>query len=285
MTHVAHDLDAVLAEERELMNYYAPHYRASLFFNSYYYQQERRYFVDWLLRTLREDGRDPREAHFLDVGSGAGEILELLAQAGCRRLTGVDIAEEMISQARRNVPGARFIHGSLERNDWGGERFDVITASLTVHHLCEPAAFFRFAENHLAPGGWIFLLEYNRGGWGHDESPLAKPIQWLAMPLRKFVKIKNRRALERVPVLPARFNQAHDILRYGDILNVMAAPERYRMRRYTRGIFVPALANALVPESAIDRALHRTLAVIDRIAEPFGAGYMQGIGAKRDRVA
>ncbi|NNE07302.1 MAG: class I SAM-dependent methyltransferase [Gemmatimonadetes bacterium] len=277
-----HDLDAVLAEERELMNFYAPNYRALQFFNSYYYQQERRCFVDWILKTVRAAGRDPAGLAFLDVGSGTGEILEPLAAAGCANLTGIDIAEKMITESKRHVPGARLVHDSLERHDWGEERFDVITACLTVHHMCEPAAFFRFADRHLSPGGWFFLMEYNRGGWGH-ESPLAKPIGWLMTPLRKAIKIKNRGPISRLPSAPPLFNHAHDILRFRDILDAMPERENYEIKRYTRGIFVPTLTNALVPDSRADRAVYRVLSVVDRIAEPFQAGYMQGVGARRLR--
>ncbi len=274
-----HDLDAVLAEERELMNFYAPQYRASQFFNSYYYQQERLHFVDWVLATVRAAGRDPKTLAFLDVGSGTGEILEPLAGAGCANLTGIDIAEKMIAESKRHVPGARFVHDSIERHDFGEQRFDVITSCLTVHHMCDPAAFFRFADRHLAPGGWFFLMEYNRGGWGID-SPLAKLIQWVMTPLRRAIKIKNREALSRAPALPARFNHAHDLLRFGDILGAMPDRDAYEIVRYTRGVFVPPLTNALVAESRADRAVYRVLRAVDRLAEPLQAGYMQGVGAR-----
>lgn len=278
-TIVAHDLDAVLAEERELMNFYAPNYRAVQFFNSYYYQQERLFFVNWLLKTVRAAGRDPEGLAFLDVGSGTGEILELLASAGCANLTGVDIAENMIAESKRHVPVARHVHDSLEHHDWGEERFDVITACLTVHHMCDPAAFFRFADRHLSPGGWFFLMEYNRGGWG-IESSLAKPIEWLMVPLRRVIKIKNRGPLSRRPALPSLFNHAHDLLRFRDILDAMPACDEYEIERYTRGVFAPPLTNALVAESRVDRAVHGMLCALDRIAEPFQAGYMQGVGAR-----
>ena len=277
------DLAAVLEEERELMNFYAPHYRTSLLFNSYYYREERRRFADWMLRILAGAGRDPSTLSFLDVGCGTGELLELLAERGCFRLTGIDLAEEMLSaRNHRRIPGVRLVHGSVEHHDFGAERFDVIASVLTVHHLCDPGAFFRLADRHLPVGGRFFVLEYNGAGWAHGRLT-RKPVSAIVAPLRRLIKIKNRAALATVPPVPARFNHAHRLLRFEDLVAAIPGRDAYRVTRYTRGLFLPALNNALVRESGVDATLHELIGAFDRIAEPFGAGYLQGVAGERVR--
>jgi SAM-dependent methyltransferase len=277
------ELGAVLDEERELMNFYAPHYRTSLLFNSYYYGEERRHFADWMLRILAGAGRDPATLSYLDAGCGTGELLELLAERGCFRLTGIDIAEEMLSgRNHRRIPGVRLIHGSVEHHDLGAQRFDVIASVLTVHHMYDPGAFFRLVDRHLPVGGWFFVLEYNAAAWAHGRL-MGKPLSLLIAPLRRLIKIKNRAALAAEPPIPARFNHAHRLLRFEDLVAAMPRPDAYRVTRYTRGLFLSALNNALVRESGVDATLHELIGAFDKIVEPFGAGYLQGVAGERIR--
>ena len=281
--HDRDDLGAVLDEERELMNFYAPHYRTSLMFNSYYYREERRHFADWMLGILADAGRDPPALSYLDVGCGTGELLELLAERGCFELTGIDLAEEMLRERNhRRVPGARLVHGSVEHHDFGSERFDVIASILMVHHLCDPGAFFRLVDRHLEVGGWFFVLEYNGAGWLHGRV-VRRPINWLVAPMRRLVKIKNRVALASEPPVPARFNHAHRLLRFDDLLDTMPGRDAYRIARYTRGLFLPAFTNALVRESGVDATLYELIDAVDRVVGPFGAGYLQGVAGERVR--
>jgi SAM-dependent methyltransferase len=274
------DVQTVLAKEREIMNSFAPHYRTSYFGNSYFYREERKRFMAWVLRTLREAGRDPARLSFLNPGSSVGDLLEPLARAGARRLTGLDIAEEMLRVARRRVPSARFILGSIESHDFGPERFDVILTSFTLHHMLDPRAFFTLVDRVLAPGGWFFILDYNAEGW--ENAPGTKPVvHALAAPLRRLMKWKNRRILARQPDVKFTCNPAHHLLTYGQIRAAMPSPAAYRMRRHTRGVLLPAFNYALVEESALDRTLARGLDLLDRVAEPFAAGNLQWIAGQR----
>ena len=279
--HDHDDLQSVLDEERDLMNFYAPYYRSSCLFNNYYYERERSLFVDWMMRVVRESGGDPQAMSYLDVGSATGEILELLSDRGCASLTGIDIAEEMLSESNhRSITGVRLIHGAIEHHDFGDDRFDVITSCLTVHHMFDQGAFFRAVDRILAPGGWFFILEYNGTGWGHRPWT-GKPLEWLLVPLRRAIKIKNRSVLARLPPIPPRFNHAHKLLSYRDILNAMPGPARYRVTRYTRGLVLPVFKNALIRESIVDAAFYRMTDALDNVVKPFGAGYMQGVAGRR----
>ena len=74
---MATDLAAVLAEERRIMNFYAPHYDAAPLSNSYVYRIVRSQFVDWIVKTLRDSGRDPALLSVLEAGCGSGSVIDL----------------------------------------------------------------------------------------------------------------------------------------------------------------------------------------------------------------
>jgi len=274
------DLETVLAKERELMNSYAPFYQVSNFFNSYVYREERRKFTDWIVRTLRHAGREPASLSILEVGAGTGDTLELLAGSGCRRLAALDIADEMLAQLRQRIPLARCLHGSIERYDFGSERFDVILATFTLHHMHDPRAFFDLVDHVLAPGGWFFIGEYNAGGWGN--SRWSKPMIGTGIsPFRRLMKWKNRRILSGQPKIPLLFNPAHRVLSYHDIVGSMSNPDAYALQRRTRGLFLPAFNYALVEDSGLDRLLYRFLERLDFVAGYFGKGFFQWIAGRR----
>jgi len=274
------DLDTILSTERDLMNRFAADFETNPLFTSYFYEHERRRFISWVLEIMRLGGMDARTASILETGQSAGGNFVLLEQAGCQRLTGMDIAEEMINEAKRHVPRARYIHGSIEHHDFGNERFDAILAKFTLHHMYDARAFFSLVDRVLAPGGWFFICEYNAAGWSNAR--WTKPvIETLVAPLRRTLKWKNRKKLCLSSCPAAKFNPAHRLLTYPEILAAMPSPENYSLLRRTRGVFLPAFNYAIVESSAFDRGLYRVLDTVDRIAEPFKGGNLQWIAGKR----
>lgn len=286
---MATDLAAVLAEERRIMNLYAPFYDAATLTNSYGYQIERSRFVEWMTKTLRDAGRDPRELSVLEAGCGTGSVLDLLSQAGFGRLTGLDLAEGMLREAKkRRLPHACWTRALIEDPPFRSEAFDVIFACFTLHHLYDPQAFFRLVDRTLRPNGWFFVLEYNAdssmlgGSGGGVRQALGGGVRRsLGSLARSLFASKNRRALTSRPILPFLENPAHRQLGFAAIRQAMVHPERYEIHRELRGFLLPALLPVLVEESAFDRTVARWAGAADCYLERRFGGLFQWIAGRR----
>lgn len=272
-------LAEALAEEREIMDLYAPEYRRWTLTGGLVYRIERADFVRWALRVLREAGHDPTELRFLDVGCGTGELLEELAGSGCRRLSGFDLSEVMLAEARRHVPGASFVAGALEGHSLAPGSVDVVMAAFTVHHLVDPRTFFQEAERALAPGGWIFVLDYNkdgasRSGWTRHAA------RALVAPLRFVARWKNRSEIAAQPELPIRFNHAHQLLSLDELAEA-AGSAGFSSRVATRGLLAPWFLHDLFETSRLDRWFLRIVNRIDRTIFPPRARSFQWLTGRR----
>ena len=101
---------------------------------------------------------------YLDIGAGAGRILELLApRAG--RAAGLDNNQAMLALARDRMAAAGHAHCSLRHGDlyaapFDDARFDMITAHLVLHDLDTPAQAIREMARMLAPGGVVILADF-----------------------------------------------------------------------------------------------------------------------------
>lgn len=88
----------------------------------------------------------------LDVASGPGE---LAAQAVLRgaRVTGVDLAPEMIALAARLCPEAAFREASADALPFGDASFDAVTCAFGVGHFPDAARVAAEIVRVLRPGG------------------------------------------------------------------------------------------------------------------------------------
>ncbi|MFG2696448.1 class I SAM-dependent methyltransferase [Kitasatospora sp. NPDC048407] len=115
----------------------------------------------------------------LDAGCGTGSLSRLLAEAG-HRVTGVDLAAEMVERARAKLAGAglagRFMVGDASRPPVGAERFDAVLCRHLLWTLPDPEAALRHWTTLLRPGGRLVLIE---GRWreaGAESEPYAEGV-------------------------------------------------------------------------------------------------------------
>jgi len=104
----------------------------------------------WLggIAPIRREVRRTGARTVLDVGSGSGDVPHAIVRDGRRRgvevrVTCLDHSAQMIEIARRrtgNDDRLAFICGEGERLPFGDGAFDVVTATLALHHFEPPAA-------------------------------------------------------------------------------------------------------------------------------------------------
>jgi SAM-dependent methyltransferase len=100
----------------------------------------------------------PEGGTVLHLGSGGGSVDWHLKQS--YRLTGVDISEEMIAQARRLNPEVEYVRGDI-RDVRLGRAFDAILVHDAISYMTsvdELRAVYRTAAAHLGPDGVMIAL-------------------------------------------------------------------------------------------------------------------------------
>jgi ubiquinone/menaquinone biosynthesis C-methylase UbiE len=97
----------------------------------------------------------PRTA--LDVGTGTGRNLALLADAGARRIVGVDLSLSMLSQAE----AAGRVCADARRLPFPDASFDVVCASLMVGDIEDLAAWIEEMCRVLTSGGHLVYSDFH----------------------------------------------------------------------------------------------------------------------------
>ena len=100
--------------------------------------------------------------NLLDVGCGTGTTDRYLAPR-VRKLHGVDISEEMLVKAQRNVPKAKFAWYDGEKLPFADESFDVVVAICVLHHVPVSNRFKVVSEmvRVTRPEGVVAVFEHN----------------------------------------------------------------------------------------------------------------------------
>jgi ubiquinone/menaquinone biosynthesis C-methylase UbiE/glycosyltransferase involved in cell wall biosynthesis len=98
----------------------------------------------------------------LDVGCGTGTMDQFLAPR-VQHLHGVDISEEMLSKAERNVPTAEFTWYDGEKLPFADQTFDVVVAMCVLHHVPLSMRFKVVSEmvRVTRPQGVVAVFEHN----------------------------------------------------------------------------------------------------------------------------
>ena len=264
------------------MDEFAPVYDTAMITNSYVYSLERQRFVKWLTGLATEAG-ELSEMSVLDAGCATGGVLELMSGAGFGKLTGLDLSPKMLEVARgQELPRTEFLQGTIEHAPFQGQIFDVIVAAFTVHHLCEPSAFFKLVDNTLKLGGYFFVLEYDidSGAIGLAGDGLSRKM---GNTVRSLIAWKNRRILAAKPPLVGQFNPAHRMMSFANLCNAMPDQKGYKVTHDSHGFVLPAFLPVLVEESAVDRGIVKVADAIDRRLKRSRTGLFQWVAGRRVR--
>ncbi|MEK6895928.1 MAG: class I SAM-dependent methyltransferase [Nanoarchaeota archaeon] len=130
-------------------------------------------FLKKLLKLL------PKNLHVLDFGCGIGVPFDkYLVEHGCK-VTGVDISQKHINEAKKNVPKAKFIKGDFSKIDFQ-ETFDAIISFYAIFHIPreEHKELFLKMADLLKSNGKILITLGTSGGYGEEEEWCGAKMAW-----------------------------------------------------------------------------------------------------------
>lgn len=100
----------------------------------------------------------------LDIGTGTGRLLELMAPRA-ERAIGLDLSREMLALARTNLDKAGLKNCSVRQGDlyalpFPAGSFDAVTLHQVLHYLEDPAVAVAEAARVLRPGGKLIVVDF-----------------------------------------------------------------------------------------------------------------------------
>lgn len=111
------------------------------------------------------NGRNP----ILDVGTGTAQIpIEIARQSPEPQLVAIDLADHMLSLAKRNVKRAGFTERiRIEKADakkfhFADAHFGAVISNSIVHHIPDPTLCFAEMHRVCSPGGVLFVRDLVR---------------------------------------------------------------------------------------------------------------------------
>ena len=122
--------------------------------------------LDFALNAL---SHGPGAHHALDLGTGPAHIAILLAQRSPGlHVTAVDLAEQMLVLARRNVAREKLekqvllLARDVKATGFPAASFDLIISNSVVHHIPEPLDFFAEVRRVSRPNAVLFVRDLLR---------------------------------------------------------------------------------------------------------------------------
>jgi malonyl-CoA O-methyltransferase len=109
-------------------------------------------------RAVEEALRQIAPARALDIGTGSGRYLPILAAAGATHVVGLDFSPAMLARAR---PDLSRVCGDARRLPFQLESFDLINASLMAGDIHDLGGFIAEVATVLAPGGHFIYSDFH----------------------------------------------------------------------------------------------------------------------------
>lgn len=157
-----------------------------------YYNQENLTVPDFINKRLDEIIADfspyKQNGRLLDVGFGAGSLMEAAARAGWKA-SGVEVSQT----AAEHVEGQGFdvFCGELAEARYPDNHFDVVTASEVLEHVPEPSALLAEMVRVLRPGGLLWATTPH----GRGISSRALGLKWSIVSPPEHLQLFSLRAL------------------------------------------------------------------------------------------
>ena len=127
---------------------------------------------DALLAAIPHDSA----RRLLDIGTGTGRVLELLAPR-VRQALGIDASKAMLALARARLADPDFAHCAVRLADMyrlplADESFDTVVLQMVLHHAEDPKGVMREATRVLNGGGRLLVVDLA----AHDQTDLTAKL-------------------------------------------------------------------------------------------------------------
>ncbi len=173
----------------------------------------------------------PPGLRVVDVGTGTGALLPLLAAAGCR-VTAVDSSAAMLERAREACARERLTGVTFQRADVQALPLrdgvcDAAFASMVLRHVARPATALAELARVVRPGGRVVLLDFTR----HEQAWMREELahQWLGFAREELERLLRQAGLAplayatRAAALPAGGRRRRDGGGWPDLFLAVAA--------------------------------------------------------------
>jgi ubiquinone/menaquinone biosynthesis C-methylase UbiE/DNA-binding transcriptional ArsR family regulator len=115
-------------------------------------------------------------SRLLDIGTGTGRVLELLAPR-VRQALGVDASKAMLALARARLAAPGLAHCAVRLADMyrlplADRSFDIVVLQMVLHHAEDPAGAVLEATRVLHPGGRLLIIDLAE----HDRTDLTAKL-------------------------------------------------------------------------------------------------------------
>ncbi len=118
----------------------------------------------------------------VDLGCGAGQlVLELAQQAPGLHVTGIDLSDKLLADARQSAQQAGlgervdFRLGNVEEIPFPDRSLDLAISTMSLHHWANPVKVLDEVERVLKPGGAFYIFDLRR-----DMAPPFYLLIWFA---------------------------------------------------------------------------------------------------------
>ena len=121
----------------------------------------------------------PENPKILDFGCGLGIPFDkYLVENNCT-VTGIDISQKHIDEAKENIPEAKFIKGDFSKINFQ-ENFDAIISFYAIFHIPreEHKKLFIKMANLLEKDGKILITLGTSGAYGEEEDWCGTTMAW-----------------------------------------------------------------------------------------------------------
>lgn len=102
-----------------------------------------------------------RGKRILDAGCGVGWGCSVLLEAGAVSVAGVDIAADVVRNARQREPRANFVSADLHSLPFSRGAFDLISCFEAIEHVTDPWRVLDELARVLAPSGTLLISSPN----------------------------------------------------------------------------------------------------------------------------